>query len=76
MDARARRVFLGLCDLSRNRRELLMRVFVVVNHVCEADIVVAVFSDEEKAREFKKQNSNSANYEDLQIEEFEVDKQP
>lgn len=57
-----------------------MKVFVVVDHVCEADIVIAVFSDKDAAKEFAKENcwpkAKTWRYEALDVEEFELDKVP
>lgn len=57
-----------------------MKVFVVVDHICEADIVVAVFSTKEKADTFVRENnwptSKTFKYEDLEAVEFELDQVP
>jgi hypothetical protein len=61
-----------------------MKVFVVIDHICEADIVVAVFSTRAKAKRFIKEHKddpyapsvNARKYEGLDIEDFEVDKEP
>ena len=54
-----------------------MKVWVVLDHVCEADIVIGVFSKEETAKAFVKHNSwphvNDFRYESLGIEEHELD---
>jgi hypothetical protein len=61
-----------------------MKTFVVIDHICEADIVVAVFSTKEKAKRFIKKHkddryspdSRVRRYEGLDIEEHELDKEP
>jgi hypothetical protein len=58
----------------------MTNVFVVVDHVCEADIVVGVFSTAIKARDFMKVavkekygDTKSLRYESLEAIEFYVD---
>jgi putative intracellular protease/amidase len=58
-----------------------MKAFVVIDHLCEADEVVRVFSTREKAKAFIKAhkddlyspNTNAKRYDHLAIEEFEID---
>ena len=55
------------------------KVFVVVDHICEADIVIAVFSEQEAAKKFVSENSwprtKHYKYESLAIEEFVLDEE-
>jgi hypothetical protein len=61
---------------------ILLKAFVVVDHVCEADVNVAVFSTKKKARDFIRSvrnepyspNVNARKYECLDVEEFVIDK--
>lgn len=53
-----------------------MKVYVVIDHVCEADIVRGVFSTKTKARAFIKENKNKPFPQSMEgpyIEEWSVD---
>jgi hypothetical protein len=59
----------------------VVKVSVVIDHICEADILVGVFSTRQKAKRFIKEHKNdpysphvnARKYEGLDIEDCEVD---
>jgi hypothetical protein len=63
-----------------------MKVFIVVDHVCEADVNVAVFNTRAKAQKFVIENRDAIDprgprghfrkYESLAVEEFELNQEP